>query len=143
MLNCIQNNTCLKIMYFIFPDCSLCIRKFLSYKTQCPTCCVVSDFLFLILFFVYFLGNLRTFFLWTLRNNEFWSYIITVPFGEQLFGRSVVLLQPEFSCFRAPLLEAQAEVDGVSNLQFGSELCIQSVVKHLTLPPNLSKHTVI
>ncbi|KAI2528045.1 RAD18 E3 ubiquitin protein ligase, partial [Homo sapiens] len=20
--------------------CSLCIRKFLSYKTQCPTCCV-------------------------------------------------------------------------------------------------------
>ncbi|XP_069824817.1 E3 ubiquitin-protein ligase RAD18 isoform X2 [Dendropsophus ebraccatus] len=21
-------------------DCSLCIRKFLSYKTQCPTCCV-------------------------------------------------------------------------------------------------------
>lgn len=24
----------------LFADCSLCIRKFLSYKTQCPTCCV-------------------------------------------------------------------------------------------------------
>uniref|UniRef100_A0A8D2M7U2 RING-type E3 ubiquitin transferase n=1 Tax=Zonotrichia albicollis TaxID=44394 RepID=A0A8D2M7U2_ZONAL len=29
-----------KIMCFLFPDCSLCIRKSLSYKTQCPTCCV-------------------------------------------------------------------------------------------------------
>lgn len=31
-----------KAISSFFPDCSLCIRKFLSYKTQCPTCCVVS-----------------------------------------------------------------------------------------------------
>ena len=26
-----------------FPVCSLCIRRYLSYKTQCPTCSSVSD----------------------------------------------------------------------------------------------------
>lgn len=37
---CTWNNTQNDV--FPFPDCSLCIRKSLSYKTQCPTCCVVS-----------------------------------------------------------------------------------------------------
>lgn len=29
---------CTDILYFIILDCSLCIRKYLHYKTQCPTC---------------------------------------------------------------------------------------------------------
>lgn len=74
MWNCIWKNVCFKIMYFLFPDCSLCIRKFLSYKTQCPTCCVVSVgflvwYFSLCLVFI-FLANLRSFSLWTMPNNS-------------------------------------------------------------------------